>query len=34
MVADSLAKANASRHRAALIAAYSALDQLCREGEP
>jgi chromosome segregation ATPase len=32
MAADSRAKANASRHRAAVVAAHSALDQLCRDG--
>jgi septal ring factor EnvC (AmiA/AmiB activator) len=32
MAADSLAKANASRHRAAVVAAHSALERLCREG--
>jgi hypothetical protein len=32
MAADSLAKANASRHRAAVVAAHGALDQICREG--
>lgn len=32
MAPDSLAKANARRHRSALVAAQGAIEQLCREG--
>jgi hypothetical protein len=32
MATDSLAKANARRHQAAVVAAHSAIEKLCREG--
>jgi hypothetical protein len=34
MTAESLAKANAHRHRSASAAAFGAIEQLCREGKP
>jgi len=34
MTAESLARANAHRHRSASAAAFEAIEQLCREGKP